>query len=106
MDSWLRGRVEISQPSESRYTSHSSCMSMSCRTRTSDSALWDDSVARTVSVGQHLSTSYPVVTVTLVIDAIQACGGHSADYAETLGRSFTCQTVLKMVEVPQSQFRS
>ena len=50
--------------------------------RTSDSALWDDSVARTVAVGQHLSTSYPVVTFTLVIDAIQECGGHSADDAE------------------------
>ena len=71
-----------------------------CRARTSDSALWDDSVARTVSVGQHLSTSYRVVTVTLVIDAIQECGVHSADYAEMLGWSFTCQTVQKTVEVP------
>ena len=74
--------------------------------RTSDSALWGDSVARTVSVGQHLTTSYPVVTVTLVIDAIQECGGHSADDAETSGRSFTCQTVQKTVEVPQSQLLS
>ena len=39
--------------------------------------------ASTVSVGQHLSTPYPVVTVTLVVDATQECGGHSADYAET-----------------------
>ena len=52
----------------------------------SDSALWYDSVARTVQVGQHLFTSYPVVTVALVIDAAQECGQHSADYAETLGR--------------------
>ena len=74
--------------------------------RTSDSALWDDSVARTVSVGQHFTTSHLVVTATLVIGAIQECGGHSADDAETLGRSFTYQTAQKTVEVPQSQFLS
>ena len=66
--------------------------------RTSDSALWDDSVARTVSVGQHLSTSYPVVTVILVIDAIQECGGHSADYAETLRPDF----LVMCLQIPRS----
>ena len=66
----------------------------------------DDSVARTVSVGQHLSTSYPVVTVTLVIDVTQECGGHSADYAETNGRILTSHIVQKTVEVPQIQFLS
>ena len=54
-------------------------------------ALRDDSVARTVSIGQHLSTSYPGVIshVASVVDTIQECGGHSADYAETFGRIFS-----------------
>ena len=52
--------VEIRQPSESLYTSNSSGTNLSVVCVRVTHALWD-SVARTVSVGQHLSTSHLVV---------------------------------------------
>ena len=63
---WLRGRVEIRQPKRLTLHQHQQWHEFPCRVSTSDKKLWDDSVARTVSFGQHLSTSHPVVIIPLL----------------------------------------
>ena len=76
--------IKNSQPSESRYTSHSSCTSTTdvCVRLTArcGNAVWRVQ-SRLVCTSPRLILLWRTL---LVIDAIQECGGHSADSAETL----------------------
>ena len=105
--------VKISQPCESRYTSHDSCTSTNDVCGRLTARCGNAVLARTVSVGVHFSTSYPVVTFTSwlltqyrnVVDTAQIALRRclAPDVRPEFSSVKLCR---ERVEVPQIQFLS